>query len=225
MFINSNFEKISFSIPNVSAFQILRTHGYKNKSTIKKKILESANIALERLSIYSLPVGYFCINEISQKLSHSIVLKDGTVFKCEVFDECLKDSKFLIIFVLSLGKRIDEKLNKISNDLNEPLGALFLENACWLALELILKDARLKIVQFGKSKNMMIENRMAPGNSYPSKILNKRIMWELKEQRILFKLFENKNISVRINEYFTMIPRMSRSGIFGLKSNPYIGNL
>lgn len=221
MFIDSNFEKILFSTPNVSAFQILRTHGYRNKGTIKKKILESVNKALERLSFYSLPVGYFCINEISQKLSNAIILKNGTVFKCEVFDERLKDSKFLIIFVLSLGKRIDDKINKISNDLNEPLGGLFLENACWLALELILKDARSKIIQFAKSKNMIIENRMAPGNSYPSKIFKKRIMWELEEQRILFKLFENKNISVSINNSCTMIPRMSRSGIFGLRSNIY----
>ena len=37
MFIDSNFEKIKFLSPKVSAFKLLRTHGYKNKDNIKKK--------------------------------------------------------------------------------------------------------------------------------------------------------------------------------------------
>ena len=139
--------------------------------------------------------------------------------KCEVFNEIFSESNFLIIFIISLGNGIDSKLKKISKDINEPLGALFLENASWLALELILRDARSRIINFAKSKNMQIENRMAPGYSYPSKISKKRIMWELKEQENLFNLFENKNICVSLNESFTMMPRMSRSGVFGLKNN------
>ena len=137
--------------------------------------------------------------------------------KCEVFNEIFSESNFLIIFIISLGKGIDIKLKKISNDINEPLGGLFLENASWLALELILRDARSRIISFAKSKNMQIENRMAPGYSYPSKILKKRIMWELKEQEKLFNLFKNRNICVTLTESFTMMPRMSRSGVFGLK--------
>ena len=66
---------------------------------------------------------------------------------------------------------------------------------------------------------MQIENRMAPGYSYPSKILKKRIMWELKEQENLFNLFENRNICISLTESFTMVPRMSRSGVFGLKKS------
>ena len=48
---------------------------------------------------------------------------------------------------------------------------------------------------------------MAPGYSYPSKILKKRIMWELKEQENLFSLFENRNISISLSESFTMVPK------------------
>ena len=76
-----------------------------------------------------------------------------------------------------------------------------------MALELILRDARSRIINFAKSKNMQIENRMAPGYSYPSKILKKRIMWELKEQENLFNLFKNRNISISLTESFTMVPQ------------------
>ena len=218
MFIDSNFEKIKFLSPKVSAFKLLRTHGYKNKDNIKKRILDSAEKALERLTNYSSPVGYFYFEEIKKKSLNSIQL-ERTSLKCEVFTEIFSESNFLIIFIISLGKGIDIKLKKISNDINEPLGGLFLENASWLALELILRDARSRIINFAKSKNMQVENRMAPGYSYPSKILKKRIMWELKEQENLFNLFKSRNISVSLSESFTMFPRMSRSGVFGLKRN------
>ena len=218
MFIGSNFEKIKFLSPKVSAFKLLRTHGYKNKDNIKKKILDSAEKALERLTNYSSPVGYFYFEEIKKKSQNSIQL-ERTSLKCEVFNEIFSESDFLIIFIISLGKGIDIKLKKISKDINEPLGGLFLENASWLSLELILRDARSRIISFAKSKNMQIENRMAPGYSYPSKILKKKIMWELKEQENLFNLFKNMNISVSLSESFTMLPRMSRSGVFGLKKN------
>ena len=218
MFIDSNFEKIKFLSPKVSAFKLLRTHGYKNKDNIKKRILDSAEKALERLTNYSSPVGYFYFEEIKKKSQNSIQL-ERTSLKCEVFNEIFSESDFLIIFIISLGKGIDIKLKKISKDINEPLGGSFLENASWLALELILRDARSRIISFAKSKNMQIENRMAPGYSYPSKILKKKIMWELKEQENLFNLFKNMNISVSLSESFTMIPRMSRSGVFGLKIN------
>lgn len=217
MFRSTNFEKILFSSPNISALKILRTHGYKNKELIKKKILDAANKALERLSFYSSPVGYFYIKKINKQVSNRIELNDGITFNCEIFNERLFESKFLIVFILTLGNGIDETIKKISKDFNEPLGALFLENASWLALELILRDARSKIVKFAMTKNLKIENRMAPGYSYPSKTFKKRIMWELEEQQVLFKLYETKSISVTLNDTYTMIPRMSRSGIFGLK--------
>ena len=51
----------------------------------------------------------------------------------------------------------------------------------------------------------------------PSKIYRKRIMWELEEQKILFSLFDKERISVSLTDSCTMLPRMSRSGIFGLK--------
>ena len=42
-------------------------------------------------------------------------------------------------------------------------------------------------------------------------------MWGLEEQEILFNLFDKKSISIKLTDSYTMIPRMSRSGIFGLK--------
>lgn len=219
MFKSSHFEKILFSSPNISPLKILRTHGYRNKDVIKKKIFDATNQAIERLSQSSSPVGYFCIKEINKHFKNKIELKCGTSFSCDLFSERFAKSKFLVVFILTLGMGVDEKIKKISNNSNEPLGALFLENASWLALELILREARSKIIKFAKINEMQIENRMAPGYNYPSKIKRKRIMWELEEQKILFSLFDKERISVSLTDSCTMLPRMSRSGIFGLKKS------
>ncbi len=217
MFKNSNFEKILFSHPNISPLKILRTHGYRSKDVIRKKILDATNKAIKILSTSSTPVGYFCIEEISNNCRNKIELKCGTTFNSDLFKERFAKSKFLVAFIITLGKEVDETIKKISNCSDEPLGALFLENASWLALELVLRDARSKIIKFAKNNDMQIENRMAPGYTYPSKINKKRIMWELQEQKILFGLFDKESISIRLTDSCTMLPRMSRSGIFGLK--------
>ena len=217
MFKNSNFEKTLFSHPNISPLKILRTHGYRSKDVIKKKILDATNKAIKILSTSSTPVGYFCIEEISNNYRNKIELKCGTTFNSDLFKERFAKSKFLVAFIITLGKEVDETIKKISNCSDEPLGALFLENASWLALELVLRDARSKIIKFAKNNDMQIENRMAPGYTYPSKINKKRIMWELQEQKILFGLFDKESISIRLTDSCTMLPRMSRSGIFGLK--------
>ncbi len=217
MFKNSKFEKILFSHPNISPLKILRTHGYRSKDVIRKKILDATNKAIKILSTSSTPVGYFCIEEISHNYRNKIELKCGTTFNSDLFRERFAKSKFLVAFIITLGKEVDETIKKISNCSDEPLGALFLENASWLALELVLRDARSKIIKFAKNNDMQIENRMAPGYTYPSKINKKRIMWELQEQKILFGLFDKESISIRLTDSCAMLPRMSRSGIFGLK--------
>ncbi len=107
MFKNSNFEKILFSSPNISPLKILRTHGYRNKDVIRKKILDATNKAIERLSSSSTPVGYFCIEEISKHLMNKIELKCGTSFNCNLFRERFAKSKFLVAFILTLGKEVE----------------------------------------------------------------------------------------------------------------------
>ena len=122
MFTNSNFEKILFSSPIISPLKILRTHGYRNKDLIRKKILDASNKSIERLSSSSTPVGYFCIEEISKHVMNKIELKCGTSFHSDLFKERFAKSKFLVAFVITLGKEVDEKIKKISNYSDEPLG-------------------------------------------------------------------------------------------------------
>ena len=126
-------------------------------------------------------------------------------------------NKWYIMSKNAEEKKTRTNLKKLGCLFESFLGALFLENASWLALELVLRDARSKISKFAKNNDMQIENRMAPGYTYPSKINRKRIMWELEEQKILFGLFDKESISIRLTDSCTMLPRMSRSGIFGLK--------
>ena len=68
MFKFSNYEKILFSVPDISPTKILRIHGYKNKNKIKPKIFEAANKAIERLFYNSSPEGFFLLLKLKRGL-------------------------------------------------------------------------------------------------------------------------------------------------------------
>ena len=81
-----------------------------------------------------------------------------------------------------------------------------------------MKKARIYLTEFAVLNGMKLGKRMAPGYSYKIKKTNSRIIWNLNEQTKLFKMFKDFEISVKLLESSAMIPRMSRSGIFGIKS-------
>ena len=85
-------------------------------------------------------------------------------------------------------------------------------------LYLPLVAAKAKGISYFKNLSEL-NKKESPRLKLASKILKKRIMWELKEQENLFNLFENWNICISLTESFTMVPRMSRSGVFGLKKS------
>ena len=56
--------------------------------------------------------------------------------------------------------------------------------------------------------------RMGPGYSY--KVDGGLEMWSLEDQRQLFEVFEGVDLPVRLLESCAMLPKMSRSGLYGL---------
>jgi len=60
--------------------------------------------------------------------------------------------------------------------------------------------------------------RMAPGYSYRVENQEERVSWDLLEQEKLFGLFGKADLPVELMDSGAMLPRMSRSGIFGVRT-------
>ena len=218
MFNLSKFESIQFSFPDLKIDNLLRAQGYRKNHNVRQVIRNAAFKSIERLREASAPQGFFFFEQIKTLKGNHLTLGSGIEFDCPVFEEILGGSTHLISFILTLGKETDEKIASYAKDLDEPLASLFLETAAWLCLELVMKKARIYLTEFAVLNGMKLGKRMAPGYSYKIKKTNSRIIWNLSEQTKLFKMFKDFEISVKLLESSAMIPRMSRSGIFGVKS-------
>ena len=217
MFKASKFERIWFSVPEVKISHLLRIHGYREDHNIKPIIEDAAFRAINRLNVNCAAQGVFCLQEIQDLEADKLVLVSGIEFKCPVFDCMLAESTHIISFVITLGNEIDKKIASYSKDLNEPLASLFLETASRLCLEQVLRTVRSKLIKYASINDMRLGNRLAPGYSYKLRKSNKKAMWRLEEQRKLFDTFQDFDLPVKLMESFTIFPRMSRSGIFGLQ--------
>ena len=217
VFKASKFERIWFSVPEVKITHLLRSHGYREDQKIKPVIKDAAFKAINRLKKNCAPQGVFCLQEIEHLEADKLALVSGIEFKCSVFEYMLAGSTHLIPFVITLGNEIDKKIASYSKDVNEPLASLFLETASRLCIEQVLRAVRSKLVKYALINEMKLGNRLAPGYSYKLHKSNKKAMWRLEEQRKLFDTFQDFNLPVELMESFTMFPRMSRYGIFGLQ--------
>ena len=217
MFDLSKFERILFPPPQVQVDKLLRVHGYRKNHKIKPVVREAANQAVIRLKENSSPQGFFFLEEIECHKEDILLLKSGIEFKCRVFEEMLANTTHLISFIISLGKDIDKEIKKFSKNQREPLASFFMETAGRLSLELILRESRVKIIEYTTKNGMKLGNRMAPGYSYPVKSTGQRVMWDLEQQFNLFNIFNNLDLPVELIEGSVMLPRMSRSGIFGIR--------
>ena len=217
VFEASKFERIWFSVPEVKISHLLRILGYRENQNIKPIIKDAALTAIDRLKVNCTPQGVFCLQEIQDLGVDKLVLVSGIEFKCPVFECMLAESTHIISFVITLGDEIDKKIASYSKDVSEPLASLFLETASRLCLEQVLRVVRSKLIKYALSNEMSLGNRLAPGYSYKLRKSNKKVMWRLEEQRKLFDTFQDFDLPVELMESFTIFPRMSRSGIFGLQ--------
>jgi len=217
VFSLSKFERIWFPFPDFHSNKLLRAHGYRKKNEIRPVVQDAASKAIERLKSNCAPQGIFSLEEIKVLRADKLLLESGIEFKCPVFEDMLAGCTHLISFIITLGKETDIKIASYSKDVQEPLASLFMETASRLCLELVMRDARIQLTQFAVMNDMKLGSRMAPGNSYKVKSANHRIMWDLDQQVELFNTFQHFEIPVELLESCTMLPRMSRSGIYGLK--------
>ena len=218
VFTNSKFEKIIFTTPEVNIAKLLRIHGYKKNQKIKPVIQDAAIKAVRRLQYCCEPQGVFFLQEIHRLEADRLILLSGIEFNCPVFEDILAGSTHIISFAITLGNRTDEIIDSYAKDIDEPLASLFLETASRLCLEKILRIARSKLVTYSLNNDMKLGNRMAPGYSYKLRLSSERVMWNLEDQAKLFDTFQKFEVPVILMESSAMLPRMSRSGIFGLKN-------
>jgi hypothetical protein len=184
---------------------ILRVSGYGTDRSPPKKFIESASEMRELCQKLARPRVVYETYGISG-LDEGVVKIDGTELKGKVLTGALRGSEKAIVFVGTLGPKLDEEVGRLSSE-GEILLSATLDTIGALALGLSSIDFRKKVLAIeAESKDYALTPSFGPG----------QCKWDLSEQRAIFDLVNAASIGVRLNESYLMLPKKSGSGIMGI---------
>jgi len=205
------------AVEAVDPVRILRVHKYREASKVKKMISDAAaKASVDALGLCEFTVK-FVVKPIETIDSEGLTLKDGTRFNNPIFERHLQGCDRLLSFVASIGPALDNRVIHLIYEEFEPLDALFLETVGWLTIETATKDFARDLKRVLTRQGYGMSLRMGPGYEYALPDTDERVRWDLLEQRELFEMFGNTELPVSLMDSCAMQPKMSRSGIYGLR--------
>lgn len=197
-----HFRSDAISIP---ADPLLRMQGYRDQSRVRADVREIATRAAALAETVVTPEAHYRRVAVADCADGALVLETGVTFHSEQFPKVLRDCREVIAFVLTLGKDIDEETRKLCEQ-DDIVSALFLEMAGWYAVEQAGRNFARHLWTICERESKRLSRRLGPGY----------FDWPLEEQAALFGLFEGTPLPVRLLESCAMLPKKSRSGLYGL---------
>ena len=197
----------------VDPMKMLRIHGYKDVNAVRPVILRTAEEISVRAANVMTPMVMYRRVGIAQCNADELNLANGLSFQGHAFSHYFSDAVEVVVVVITVGKKLDDEVIGCM-DIFEPLEALFLETAGWLGIEWTTRSFVNYLTELVSEEKLRPTRRMGPGYSY--KIDGGEEMWSLEDQRHLFSVFDDVDLPVRLLESCAMMPKMSRSGVYGL---------
>lgn len=192
---------------------MLRIQGYRNLDRVRPLIKKTAG-DMARLAAQTIDaVVHYRQLRISECTDGMLILEGGTVFRCDAFSKYHAASEQVVVFMLTLGNGLDEAAMDFSKQ-QQLLEQLFLDTAGWVGVEAVNKQFVTHIKEQAFEQGYRLTRRMGPG--YTFKKDGQDCPWALEDQKPLFTLFDDTELPVAILESCAMMPRMSRTGLYGL---------
>ena len=193
--------------------RVLRVHRYTDMNRVRPVIRKAAERAADRANAIASPRAAFLRRRILSCGEGALSLEGGASFTCAAFDRLLGPCTEVAVFVLTIGARFEEEVaDLIVRD--EPVDALFLESAGWLLVERATRQFGGHLRDMLSPEGLGVTFRLGPGYDYRHG--DERVRWGLDQQAALFGVFEGAEMPVTLLDSSAMLPKMSRSGLFGI---------
>ncbi len=214
--IRGSAETLSLATPIPKLDGILKIQGYKDLEKVRPTIRQAALTALEAFIEKTTPTVTYRIVKIHSVNRSGVVFNESIHLQSSIFQRYIGECSEAIVFVLTVGPGIDEQGEEWTKE-EKLIEALFLESAAWLGIENATKQFVQIVRAWALDWSLRISRRLGPGYSYP--IDGQQVMWELTDQKPLFQLIDKPEMPVALLDSAAMLPKMSRSGLFGLIPN------
>lgn len=188
----------------IAVAPLLRLMGYRDTLRVRADIVAAAESAAERARELIAPEVRFRRLTVETCGGGVVTLKNGGVFHSQSLSEVVSGCGEIIVFLLTLGPDLDREAERLAAG-EDLVISLFMEMAGWIAIE----GATRQTAQHLKSligPEYRLKRRMGPGYGD----------WPLEQQRPLFDQFDPADLPVTLLESCAMLPRKSRSGLYGI---------
>ena len=196
--LGPQFGDIPQELVYMQSVTMLRIQGYKEPDRAPRAVVEVAERMAARARELSIPTIQYRMVPLPH-VGNCKLIDGGTLISpgAEV-EKVLSRS-------VALGPQFDEETDRLRSR-GDMVEALFLETAGWMGLEGATKRFTVRFREHIRVQGYTLTRRLAPGYG----------TWPLSGQRDLFAMFGTSALPVRLLDSCLMIPKMSRSGLFGL---------
>ena len=192
---------------------ILRIHGYRQPERVRRDVREHAERAVGLANSLLEPIVVYRQVPVERCDAQGLALTGGIAFKSPVFLLYADGAREVIVFVLTAGAGFGSQVEEfLATD--DVLDALFLETAGWLAIEGATRCFAQHLREAAAGPGWRITRRLGPGYSYKTE--SGSAEWGLQDQHRLFDVFGDASLPVELLESGVMLPKLSRSGLYGL---------
>lgn len=153
------------------------------------------------------PLYSYVIKDVEWARGCIAFIEDSIIFKSEVIVRLLEQCRHVAIFVVTIGKYLEETAWKLSRD-GLILQATVLDAVGSDAVEKAAGSVHDRIREMARSEGLVTSRRFSPGYCD----------WNIGQQRMLFHALTGQTSGVRLTAECLMIPQKSISGIIGIGS-------
>ena len=199
---------------DVRAERILRIQGYRDMERVRRPIRRSAEKAAE--TVCEIADGEVGLRRVAIDACNgsSLRLADGERFECDAFERFLGACESVVVFAMTAGSAIDRRIDELTAA-EDLLSALMLDTAGWLAVESVTRAFSERLKADCEPHGLRLTRRMGPGYTY--RMGRATAQWRLEEQTGLFRVLGEDASPVAALDSGAMLPKMSRSGLYGLR--------
>lgn len=191
---------------SVRAEQILRMHYpdlIKATSGVRASAVAMAAHALELAA----PMAWLREVPLRRVSKEFIELEGGVTFSSIALSVALQHSPKVVLFVVTLGSRLDERVTELFQAMDGVEG-LFLDTAGWILVQSALSAVRRHLGSVADAGNYRVTRRFGPGYSD----------WPLEEAAtIVTTLAAGRELSgIEVLESGSILPEKTLTGLYGL---------
>ena len=150
------------------------------------------------------PLYSYVIKDVEWAQGDASFIQGHTIFNSEVIARLLRQCDQVVIFVLTIGSRLEEMVNHLAGE-GLVFQATILDAIGSAAVEALADSVQERIGEMA-GRGMSISRRFSPGYCD----------WHIGQQRMVFQALDNDQAGVRLTDTCLMVPQKSISGIIGI---------